>query len=358
MRHPLIEKAIWLYWEGGLSLVPINTKTKRPAGWLLPPARNEQGQPLFYKKADDGSLLVTTDRTDSPKGTWEPFQHERPTADMIRYWLNHNIAAVAVIGGPVSGGVEIIDFDVDGYYDAWANLTGGDSADLPMQRTGGGGIQLAWRCPLPEPNQKLAWHPDESAHSGRRIAVETRGVNGYALLPPSLHPSGRYYELLRGRFSQLPTIDQDHRDFLLTCARSLCQAPKTRQELQAEQRCYPQRERRELTGDSVIDAFNEHYNLEAMLQKYNYTRLGNGRYSRPGKADSAGVVILDSGKSYHMSSNDPLDSDSHGKHQPRSPFDFYVMFEYNGDVRAAVKAAAQLLGMRSRKYPKVFKATL
>lgn len=356
MKHSLFDKAIWLYWEGGISLVPINTKTKRPAGWLLPQARNDQGEPLFYRKADDGSLLVTTERTDSPKGTWEPFQQERPTADVIRYWLNNNIGSVAVIGGPVSGGAEIIDFDVDGYYEAWANLTGGDSANLPMQRTGGGGIQLAWRCPLPEGNQKLAWHPDESAHSGRRVAIETRGEKGYALLPPSLHPSGRYYELLRGRFSQIPTIEQDHRNFLLTCARSLCKAPKTRQELQAEQRGYRRGEKRELTGDSVIDAFNEHYNLEAMLQKYNYTRLNNGRYSRPGKADSAGVVILDSGKSYHMSSNDPLDSDSHGKHQPRSPFDYYVMFEYNGDYRAAVKAAAQLLGMQGRKYPKVYKA--
>lgn len=355
MRHPLIGKAIWTYWEGGLSLVPINTKTKRPAGWLLPQARNEQGEPLFYKKADDGSLLVTTENTGSPKGTWQPYQSDRPTADVIHYWIDSGVAAVAVVGGDVSGGVEIIDFDVDGYYEQWFNLTGADSAILPMQRTGGGGIQLAWRCLLPEPNQKLAWHPDESAHSGRRIAIETRGVNGYALLPPSLHPSGRYYELLRGRFSQIPYIEQDHRDFLLNCARSICKAPKTRQELQTEQHRSP-RPKRELTGDSVIDAFNEHYTVDAMLQKYGYTRLGNGRYSRPGKTDSAGVVILDSGKTYHMSSNDPLDSDSHGKHQPRSPFDFYAMFEHNGSYRDAVKSAAQLLGFQTRKYPKVYKA--
>lgn len=355
MRHPLLHKAIWLYWQSGLSLVPINTKTKRPAGWLLPQARNEQGELLFYTKAEDGSLLVTTERTNSPKGTWEPFQHDRPSGDTIQYWIDSGVSSVAVVGGVVSGGVEIIDFDVNGYYDEWANLTGADSTMLPMQRTGGGGIQLAWRCAVPEPNQKLAWHPDENAHSGRRVAIETRGVNGYALLPPSLHPSGKHYELLRGRFSQIPTIEQDHRNFLLTCARSLCKAPKTRQELAAEQT--PKRERQYTqTGDSVIDAFNEHYTVEAMLQKYNYTRLGNGRYSRPGKNDSAGVVIFDNGKSYHMSSNDPLDSDSQGKHQPRSPFDFYAMFEHNGSYRDAVKAAAQLLGMQSRKYPKIFKA--
>lgn len=358
MRHHLIDKAILLYWESGLSLVPINTKTKRPAGWLLPQARNEQGDLLYYKKTEDGSLLVTTECTDSPKGTWQPYQSERPRADTIRYWINNGIAAVAVIGGFVSGGVEILDFDVAGYYEQWATLAGADSAILPMQRTGGGGIQLAWRCPEPEPNQKLAWHPDASMHSGRRIAIETRGEKGYALLPPSLHPSGNYYELLRGRFSKIPMIEQEHRNFLLTCARSVCKAPKTRQEIEAEKR--PKRDRYQPAnaGDSVADAFNQHYDVETMLQKYNYTRLGNGRYSRPGKADSAGVVILDGGKTFHMSSNDPLDSDSHGQHQPRSSFDFYVMFEHNGDYRRAVSAAAHLLGMQRRKYPKVFKAGL
>jgi len=358
LRHPLIEKAIWLYWESGLSLVPINAKTKRPYGRLLPQARNEKGEPLFYRNAEDGSLIVTTENTGSPKGTWEPYQRNRPTGDEVRHWINSGVSSIAAIGGPVSGGLEILDFDVDGYFDEWAALTREEGEMLPMQRTGGGGIQLAWRCPSPQANQKLAWHPDESMHSGRRIAVETRGVNGYALLPPSLHPSGNYYALLRGKFSQIPIIDQSHRDFLLTCARSICKAPKTVQEMQAESRPQSTRERSELTGDSVIDAFNEHYSIEAMLQKYNYTRLGNGRYSRPGKADSAGVVVFDGGKTYHMSSNDPLDSDSHGKHQPRSSFDFYAMFEHNGSYKDAVREAAKLLGMQARKYPKVYKASL
>lgn len=357
MKHPLFSKAMWLYWGSGLSIIPINERTKRPYSRLLPQARDKDGNLLYYKKAVDGTLVVTTEKTNIPKGTWEPYQNQQPTQDEISYWLTCGASSVAVIGGAVSGGLEIIDFDVEGYYEQWFNLVGADSLLLPMQRTGGGGIQLAWRCPAPEASQKLAWHPDETQHSGRRVAIETRGEKGYALLPPSLHPSGNYYELLRGKFSQVPTIDQQHRDFLLTCARSICKAPKTRQELDAERNPRPQLERRELTGDSVVDAFNERYSVDAMLQRYNYTRCGNGRYSRPGKNDSAGVVIFDNGKSYHMSSNDPLDSDSQGKHQPRSPFDFYVMFEHNGSYREAVKAAAQLLGMNSRKYPKMYKAS-
>lgn len=356
MRHKYFAPAVWKYWESGLSIIPINTHTKRPYSRLLPQARNATGEPLYYKKNDDGTLSVVTEKTGIKKGTWEPYQKQRATRDEVQSWLNCGVCAVAAIGGAVSGGLEIIDFDVDGYYERWLDLVRDDINGLPVQRTGGGGIQVALRCPSPAGNQKLAWHPDETQHTGRRIAIETRGANGYALVPPSLHPSGNYYELISGRFSEIPTISQDIRDFLLTCAKALCHAPKTRQEIEAERNPQP-RTQLATNEDSVIDAFNERYSVDAMLQRYNYTRCGNGRYSRPGKEDSAGVVIFDNGKSYHMSSNDPLDSDSIGLHQPRSAFDFYCTFEHNGSYRDAVRAAAQELNMNKRKYPQVFKAT-
>lgn len=357
MRHRYFGQAARLYLEGGISIIPINARTKRPYSSLLPQARDEAGNLLYYKKAEDGTLEVTTEPTDIKKGTWEPYQKRRATVAELDRWLDCGISAIAMIGGPVSGGLEILDFDVDGYYDRWLDMVREDVAGLPVQRTGGGGIQVAWRCPAPETNKKIAWHPDETSHSGRRIAIETRGVNGYALLPPSIHPSGNYYELLSGRFSQVPTIDQDHRDFLLTCAKALCQAPKTRQELEAERNPSAPREKKEFEGDSVIDAFNAQHSIESMLQRFGYTKCGNGRYSRPGKKDSAGVVVLrDKGKSYHMSSNDPLDSDARGKQQPRSPFDLYAMYEHNGSYRAAVRAAAETLGLQKRKYPRVYRA--
>lgn len=343
----LIDRAVELYIAGGLSLVPINTHTKRPAGWLLPQDTDEHGQPLFYRQHADGTFEATTDDTGKPKGTWKPFQVRQPNEEEIARWRAANVQAYAVIGGPVSGGVEIIDFDVQGYFEQWAELVAPEIVGLPVQRTGGGGMQLAWRCPEPEPNQKLAWHPDATQHAGRRVAIETRGVNGYAVLPPSLHPSGRHYTLVSGRFSQIPTIDQDVRDFLLNIARSLCQAPKTRQEMEREAAGLHRGPRNEpYEGDSVIEAYNARHSVELMLQRYGYTRMGNGRYSRPGKTDSAGVVVwTDENKTYNMSSNDPLDSDAMGLAQPRSPFDYYLEFEHSGDYTSAVRTAAKELGM-------------
>lgn len=341
----MIEQAIWAYWAGGLSLVPINAHTKRPYAKILPQAVDLDGNLLFYKKERDGTLAVTTEKTKLPKGAWEPYQKRQPTKDEIQRWIDCSIDAIAVVGGLVSGGVEIIDFDVPGYYDQWAVLVDGLVELLPRQRTGGGGIQIAYRCPMPQTNQKLAWHPDGTQHSGRIIAIETRGEHGYALLPPSLHPSGHRYELLNGKFSQIPTITQKQRDFLLDTARQLCQAPKTRQDIERGE-AVRKTSTREYTGESVIDAYNAAHDIRSTLRQYHYTELSGDRWSRPGKEASGGVYLVNgNNKSYHYSSNDPLDSDSHGLHQPRSPFDFYLEFEHNGDYTNAVRMAAKALGM-------------
>jgi len=348
MNDAMITRALWAYLEGGLSIVPINPKTKRPFAKLLPQAVDSDGRPLFYLKADDESLSVTTDDTGFPKGTWAPFQERQPTTEEAKRWLDNGIVSMAVVAGRVSGGVEILDFDAEGYYERWCAAVGDLADNLPVQQTGGGGIQVAWRCSDPEQNQKLAWHPDPSAHTGRTVAIETRGEGGYAVLPPSLHPSGNHYKLLRGRFSDIPHIAMSLRNYLLSCARQLCQAPKTKQDLEREalQEAEKEERRRNYDGDSVIDAYNAKHGIEAVLTHYGYTKAHGGRWSRPGDTDSAGVeVIKGQNKTYHYSSNDPLDSDSHGDHQPRAPFDYLLHFDHRGDYKAAVKAAALEMGM-------------
>lgn len=93
-------------------------------------------------------------------------------------------------------------------------------------------------------------------------------------------------------------------------------------------------------GQSVIHAFNAKFAIEAMLAEQGYTKHGD-RYMRPGATDSPGVEIDTATKrSRHWSSNDPL-YDSHW----RTPFDVLCILKHNGDVRAAVKEAAEILGM-------------
>jgi len=102
--------------------------------------------------------------------------------------------------------VELVAEDVRECRAVEAGLADG----LPVQHTGreGGGYQVWLRCPEPGRNDKLAWVPDEQEKIGRRIAIETRGEGGYAILPGSLHPSGRTYQTIAGNFANIPTVPQ------------------------------------------------------------------------------------------------------------------------------------------------------
>lgn len=342
--NKLLTVAAKAYLDGGLSIIPINRKTKRPASWLLPQATAPTGEPLFWTQLSSGAWVETTEATDKPKGTWAPYQQERPNHDTITRWLRSGIQSIALVTGAISGNVEILDFDNHqgaNWYQQWADLAGNpvEKYGLPLQRTGSGGYQLAWCCAEIAGNQKLAWVPAPEEAKGRKCMIETRGEGGYALIPPSMHPSGRQYELLQGRFSQIPTITPEVRNHLLSCARQLNQVelPKNTPQTMTYS-----------AGDGldeVRDAYNLRHSIEEALTKCGYTHVHGNRWSRPGKPDSAGVHVMSDGRAYAHSSNDLMAGDRMGDSRPFSAFDLYAYYEHGEDYKAATKAAAQELGI-------------
>lgn len=97
-------------------------------------------------------------------------------------------------------------------------------------------------------------------------------------------------------------------------------------------------------NNDVIGAFNQAHPIDETLTHYGYTQGRGNRWSRPGKADSLGVLVdPKSGKSYHFSDNDPM----RNGHRVDS-FDLYVANEHGGDVTTAVKTAANELKIGAR----------
>src|SRR5688572_16413891 len=86
-----ITDAIDQYSRNGLSLVPIDSNNKRPVTPLLPldDIGNRSWSPLQCKGADQATLST---------------------------WKASDLKAIAVIGGEVSGGLCVIDFDVPRFY--------------------------------------------------------------------------------------------------------------------------------------------------------------------------------------------------------------------------------------------------
>ena len=140
-----------------------------------------------------------------------------------------------------------------------------------------------------------------------------------------------------------PLYPRPLRTALLAAGRKLDEAPLTRQQMEAKEKnaktCAKYHGKSNGQG-SVIDAYNQATPIADILERHGYQRSA-GRWKRPGGKSLS--VFVSEGRSFHHSSNDPL---SNGYW--RRPFDVFCTLDHGGDCRAAVKAAADLLGMKTQ----------
>jgi DNA-binding MarR family transcriptional regulator len=94
----------------------------------------------------------------------------------------------------------------------------------------------------------------------------------------------------------------------------------------------------------VVSAFNTRIEIDTCLRQYGYSQRGN-RYVRPGGSRPLAFVDAESNRSFHHSGDDPM-ANGYWKR----PFDLFLHYEYDGDMRAAVRAAADLMGIRGVHY--------
>lgn len=113
-------------------------------------------------------------RDKKPLGKWKRLQSGRMTVEEAASRFA-SAEAVALIGGAVSGGFEVLDFDVVRAYDDWHGLMVDHAPDLlarlPIVRTPSGGRHVYLRSEGVQGNQKLAYYVIEGE---KHIAIETR----------------------------------------------------------------------------------------------------------------------------------------------------------------------------------------
>jgi hypothetical protein len=158
--------------------------------------------------------------------SWKAYQKRLPTAAECACWFERaDPFGLAVIGGAVSGGLEILDFDEDAehIFPAWRaeveKAHPGLYERLRIISTPRAGFHVLYRCPQEDipGNTKLAYDP-----AAKAVLIETRGEGGYAITtgsPPACHPSGQRYVTLSGP-DLPPPLSPDERDTLISLARS------------------------------------------------------------------------------------------------------------------------------------------
>jgi len=305
-----------------------------------------------------------------PVGSWKIYQTQ-PNADPDSFRRGD---AVCLVGGKVSGNLEIVDFDLEGelYEPARKKLDAEFGAEwtarLTVEQSPSGGYHLAYRCEGPVAgNQKLALKKVDVGKSGSAtfyfqkkayqiqpdgaiypVGIETRGEGGICLIAPS--PG---YTLVQGKWTALPTITAAEREKLLEICRSFDQSPKKEQpptpsaEAKGVSRLLATRPVGAFSDDPADWAREQGY-APKLLEKFGWTfvfeRDGLQQWRRPGKADGqSGTLFLDTHLFNCFTPNaPPLEANRH-----YTPIELYAAFCTGGDLAEASRRIRAEMPRRS-----------
>ena len=269
---------------------------------------------------------------------WTDLQKRPPTDEEIVEW-DRLYPGWAIIGGAVSGNLEVLDLEANAPIKEFAKRVNerapGLLARLPRIETPTGGRHIPYRCQVIEGNQKLA------ADASGKTLIETRGEGGYFLSPlslPETHPVGKPYKVLAGELTKIPTIALEQREILFSVARSFNEYVEPR-------KVVGYREVAQGNGFKPGEDFNARPDVcervRELLREHGWSKFSNTTvgeaWSRPGVQDHSSATLFSTGTFYPFSTNAlPFNAG-----EAYSPFAVYALLKHDGDFRAAARALGQ-----------------
>lgn len=151
---------------------------------ILQQARAYQDQGL--------SVIPVLARDKKPAIAWKEFQGRQATDQELEAWFNTERQAAGCNLGLVTGygNLVVLDFDDRGAYakwQDWAILAGGMAEDIALGETlvvdTARGVHVYLRLLQPTRTRPIREH-----------GIDIKGIGGYVLAPPSIHPSGVLYQ--------------------------------------------------------------------------------------------------------------------------------------------------------------------
>ena len=296
---------------------------------------------LTYLQNGISVLPIKTDGTKAPAlSSWKQLQQNRMTVKEARTHFQAFVG-IAVIGGAISGNLEIADFDEEGLFDKFlsllpvfelAHLLG----KLVFTRTPDGGNHIYYQC-----EGRIGGNKQLAQASNRKVRIETRGEGGYAIVPPSpvsCHPKGLPYEFIQGDFSSLPVLTQEERERLHACAAVFNQLEDAAHQTEESLCCA----RSNLSSLRPGDDFSQRATWADVLPVAGWMPQKSWgevqQWTRPGKDKgvSATTNIHGTDLFYVFSSNaHPFE-----QNKSYSKFAAYTLLKHAGDYKAAAKALA------------------
>jgi len=248
--------------------------------------------------------------------------------------------SIGAIGGKVSGGLEIIDFDnhdgdASDRFRQFCTIIRSliDSYDIPYEKTVSGGYHLFFRSDKSAGNQKLA----VKLIAGKRdTIIETRGEGGYVVCSPS-----KGYILKHGSLTNIPRVTNDERDYIIKLCKSFNEIEENTTDGATK---YPQMGDRR-PGDEYNTSDRGSEEAKALLKHAGWKNTYGVYWVRPDKSAKDGIsatfgrVKKDDGTPLlHVFSSNAYPFED-GKNY--TPFAIFTLLEKDGDYKAAAKELSQ-----------------
>jgi len=293
--------------------------------------------------AHDAGLSVVpimNDGTKRPPFKWGEYQTEQADIALVRTWFKRGAyTGFALICGPVSNNLEVLDFDDADTYEMFCDTAESLGLDDLVdrlragyaERTPSGGVHLPYYCETISGNTKLARRSD------KEVLIETRGIGGYFIAAPSngsVHPNGGAWTIISGGLDSIATITAEERELLFQLARSFDQVPPV--DAQDDPRASTTLVGGLRPGDDFKQQHGSVGSFASIVEPHGWKlthRRGNvGYFRRPGKDDgwSATFNHADSGLFYVFSSSTDFEAE-----RGYNPFSVYALLNHKGDFREA-----------------------
>ena len=339
----------------------------------------------IWQAAGVSVIPILANQTKRPAIRWSPYIATAPTLDEVHdWWGNGKTWGLALICGAVSGNLEMTEvegramtseslteimnrMDELGARYIWELLSGPDGF---TETSPSGGIHFLYRISDHEVpgNTKIA-QKDRDEDGNRLCLVETRGHGGYVITAPTsgiCHPSGEAWQLLAGKYGQLPQITWEQRNlFHQALALALDEtppAPTIAASSVAGSEITPwtssvtvggvqARDHGLSPGDDFEDRVDWHDILAP--QGWRVSRKGPGgerEWTRPGKDPRDGISATtgranDRDRLYVFSTSTEFQAEV-----PYTKFGAYALLNFGGDHHAAAQQLVRL-GYGDRPVP-------
>lgn len=292
-----------------------------------------------------------------------------------------NAEAIGLVCGSLSMNLEAIDFDtkydltgklMSEYKDAVNAISPELLKKIVIQKTMSGGYHFLYRCETIGGNVKLANRnttEEEKKHTYEktyekeynslppvdvegnrkrahevafkamnndnvRVLIETRGEGGQI----ACYPTPKY-ELIRGDFSKIQTINPEERQILFDVAYSFNQV--LQEEVRSDRKTYTPK--KSVKGLTPFEDYNDRADVVQLLISHGWTyvheRAGKVMLRRPGQTSSDTSGNFDRDKNWFSVFSTSTEFEPMKAYQPYAVF---AMIECNGDYSVAAKKLVEM----------------